>query len=189
MAQLLNTHALSTAAESLWQNGITERYNAIISNVVDRILEDVNCSIVVALAWAISAKNSLKNVFGYSPNQLVFAKNPNLPIVVGSEPPALEGISSSKLIADHLNCMHTARKAFIESEASDKLRIALLRKTRTAISLVYEVGDIVYYKRKNSKRWRGPGIVIGKDSKQIYVKHGGSCLRVNPCHIRPVQTK
>ena len=114
MAQLLNTHALSTAAESLWQNGITERHNAIISNMVDRILEDVNCSIDVALAWATSAKNSLKNIFGYSPNQLVFAKNPNLPIVVGSEPPALEGISSSKLIADHLNCMHTARKAFTD---------------------------------------------------------------------------
>ena len=151
MAQLLNTHVLSTAAESPWQNGITERHNAIVSNMVDRILEDVNnCSIEVALAWALSAKNSLKNVFGYSPNQLVFRKNPNFPTVIGSEPPALEEVSSSKLIADHLNCMHTARKAFIESEASDKLRRALLRKTRTATSLVYEVGDLVYYKRNDS---------------------------------------
>ena len=40
---------------------ITERRNAIISNVVDKILEDVNCSIEVALAWALNAKNSLKN--------------------------------------------------------------------------------------------------------------------------------
>ena len=160
MAQLLNNHVLSTAAESPWQNGITERHNAIISNMVDRILEDVNSSIEVALAWALSAKNSLKNVFGYSPNQLVFGKNPNLPTVIGSE---LEGVSSSKLIADHLNCMHTARKAFIESEASDKLRSALRRKTRTATSLVYEVGDLVYYKRNDSKRWRGPGTAIGKD--------------------------
>ena len=29
--------------------------------------------------------------------------------------------------------------------------------------------------------------VIGKDINQIYVKHGGSYLRVNPCHIRPVK--
>ena len=107
--------------------------------------------------------------------------------MIGSEPPALEGVSSSKLIADHLNCMHTVRKAFIESEASDKLRRALLQKTRTATSLVYEVGDLVYYKRNDSKRWRGPGRVIGKDRNQIYVKHGGSYLRVNPCHIRPVK--
>ena len=187
MAQLLNTHVLSTAAESPWLNGITERHNAVISDIVDRILEDVNCSIEVTPAWALCAKNSLKNVFGYSLNQLVFGKNPNLPTVIGSEPPALEGLSSSKLIADHLNCMHTAREAFIESEASDKLRRALLRKTRTATSLVYEVGDLVYYKRNDSKRWRGPGTVIGKDRNQIYVKHGGSYLRVNPCHIRPVK--
>ena len=60
MAQLLNTHVLSTAAESPWQNDIRERHNAIISNMVDRILEDVNCSIEVAVAWALSAKNSLK---------------------------------------------------------------------------------------------------------------------------------
>ena len=83
--------------------------------------------------------------------------------------------------------MHTARKAFIESEASDKLGRALLRKTRTGTSLVYEVGDLVYYKRNDSRRWRGPGTVIGKDINQIYVKHGGSYLRVNPCHIRPVK--
>ena len=139
MAQLLNTHVLSTAAESPWQNGITERYNAIISNMVDRILEDVNnCSIEVTLAWALSAKNSLKNVFGYSPNQLVFGKNPNFPTVIGSELPALEGVSSSNLIVDHLNCMHTARKAFIESEASDKLRRALLRKRKMKMYLKKE---------------------------------------------------
>ena len=126
-------------------------------------------------------------MFGYSPNQLLFGKNPNLPKVIGSEPPALEGVSSSKLIAEHLNCMHTARKAFIESKASDKLRKALLRKTRTATGLVYEVGDLVYYKRNDPKRWRGPGTVIGKVRNQIYVKHGGSYLRVNPCHIRPIK--
>ena len=187
MAQLLNTHVLSTAAESPWKNCITDRYIAIIHNTGDRALEDVNCSIEVARAWALSAKNSLKNVSGYSPNQLVSGKNPNLPTVIGNEPPALEGVSSSKLTADHLNYMHTARKAFIESEASDKLRGALLRKTRTATSLVYEVGDLVYYKRNDSKRWRGPSTVIGKDRNQIYVKHGGSYLRVNPCHIRPVK--
>ena len=57
MAQLLNTHVLSTAAEPPWQNAKTERHNAIISNMVDRTLEVVNCSIEVALAWALSTKN------------------------------------------------------------------------------------------------------------------------------------
>ena len=68
--------------------------------MIDRILEDVNCFTEVALAWALSAKNSLKNVFQLLINILVFGKNPNLPTVSGSEPPALEGVHSSKLIAD-----------------------------------------------------------------------------------------
>ena len=152
MAQILNTRVLSVADESPWKNGITERHNAVINNMVDRILENVNCSFEVALAWALSAKNSPKNVFGYSPNQFVFGKNPNLPTVIGSEPPTLEGVSSSMLIADHLNCMHTARKVFIESEASNKLRRVLFQKTRTATSLVDEVGNLVYYKTNNSRR-------------------------------------
>ena len=83
--------------------------------------------------------------------------------------------------------MITASKAFIESEALDKLTRALLRKTRTATSMVYEDGDLIYYKKDDPKRWRGPGIVNGKDRNQINVKHGGSYLSVNPCHIRPVK--
>ena len=55
IAQLLNTHVLSTAAESPWPNHITERYNAIINNIGDRTLEDVNCSIEIAPAWALNA--------------------------------------------------------------------------------------------------------------------------------------
>ena len=33
MAQLFNTHVLSTGAESPWQNGITERHNATTGNI------------------------------------------------------------------------------------------------------------------------------------------------------------
>ena len=34
-------------------------------------------------------------------------------------------------------------------------------------------GDLVYYKRKDSEKWKGPGKVIGKENKQLLVKHGG----------------
>ena len=46
--------------------------------MVDKILNEKKCSIEVALAGAISAKNRLQNNYGFSPNQLVFEKNPNL---------------------------------------------------------------------------------------------------------------
>ena len=41
--------------------------------------------------------------------------------------------------------------------------------------------------RNDLKRWRGPGTVIRKARNQIYVKHSGSYLRVNSCHIRLVK--
>ena len=47
----------------------------------------------------------------------------------------------------------------------------------------YLTGDIVYYKRNNSNEWKGPGTVIGQDGQQVLVKHGGSYVRVHPCHL------
>ena len=45
LGQLLNTHILCTSAESPWSNGITEGHNAIIGNMVAKVMKDVPCSI------------------------------------------------------------------------------------------------------------------------------------------------
>ena len=186
LGDLLNSRILTTAAESPWSNGITERHNAMLGGMVEKTMADTNCSLKVAVAWSVSAKNALKNVHGFSPNQLVFGRNPNTPTVIDSAPPALEGVTSSQLIAEHLNALHAARRAYIECEASDKLRRALLKKTRTSTVHNYHTGDQVYYKNRNSKRWHGPGVVIGGINKQVFVKHGGTFLRVNPCNLQHV---
>ena len=81
---------MCTAAESPWSNGICERLNCIIGISVQKIVSDTKCNLTVALSWAVSARNALQNVPGYSPNQLVFGYNPLFPNVVGNEPPALE---------------------------------------------------------------------------------------------------
>ena len=52
-------------------------------------MEDISCSLVVALALA------LQNVYGFSPNQIVFGKNLNFPNVMSAKPPALEGVTQS----------------------------------------------------------------------------------------------
>ena len=189
MASLLGIELLTTAAESPWSNGITERHNALIAIMMEKILDEAHCSKEIALAWSISAKNSLLNVYGFSPNQLAFGHNPNFPALINSTVATAEDASSSKLIADHLNAMHAARKSFVENESSDKLRRAIERKTRTSTAIVYEQGDKVYYKRKNSQRWQGPGHVIGKDSNQVFVKHGGDYYRVSPIDLQPAESK
>ena len=86
-----------------------------------KVMSDVGCSLEVALAWCISAKNSSLNSYGYSPNQFVFGYNPKFPSVIPIKPPALDGVFTNKLIALHLNALHSGRKRFIESEADEKL--------------------------------------------------------------------
>ena len=102
LGELLGIRVNMTPAESPWSNGTVERHNCIIGNMVEKIVVDNQCSMDVALAWAVSAKNALHNVYGHSPNQLVFGRNPNLPSVLTDEPQALEGVTSSELLAQHL---------------------------------------------------------------------------------------
>ena len=125
-------------------------------------------SLEVALAWAVSAKNSLETHLGFSPNQLVFGRNPNYPACLRDKPPALEPPSGSDLVRTHLNAMHSARQAFIQNESSEKLRRALLHQVRPS-GEKFCPGDVVLYRRNQDDKWRGPGTVIGQENKQILV--------------------
>ena len=160
IAELLDCKVITTAAFSPRSNGIVERHNAVTESMILKIVHETKCSVENALVWAVSAKNSLHNNLGYSPNQLVFGRNPNLPSVLTAKPPALRTVTPSELIAEHLNALHTARRAFIQSESSNKLKTALQRQTRDVTTKVFNNGDHVYYKSPDHKKWRGPGVNI-----------------------------
>lgn len=180
----LNIRICTTAAESPWSNGLVERHNAVLGLTVAKTIEDTKCDLDIAVAWAVSAKNSLKNVNGFSPNQLVFGKNPNYPNTFDDFLPALENKTSSQIVAENLNALHSARENFIKNEASSKLKLALKHQTRTSGDVVYNTGDIVFYKRKDIPTWKGPGTVIGQDGQQVLIKHGSTYVRVHPCNIQ-----
>ena len=86
------------------------------------------------LGVSINAKNSLHIVYGFSPSQLVFGRNLNIPSILTDKLPALSRRTQSEEVARLLNAMHDARKAFIESEASEKIRWALRHNVREAIT-------------------------------------------------------
>ena len=186
VAELLGTKVLTTPAYSPWSNGIVERHNAIIENMLLKIIAESKCSMEVALVWATSAKNTLHNNQGFSPNQLTFGRNPNLPSVLTATQPALRTATTSQLIADHINALHAARAAFIKSESSRRIKTALLRKTRTTTIKSFSAGDHVYFKRPDQKEWHGPGVIAGIESNIAYVRHGGIFYRVSPCHLSKV---
>ena len=45
---------------------------------------------------------------------------------------------------------------------------------------MYDLGDLVYYKKKDSDKWKEPGKVLGK-KKQILVKNRGYYVSAYPC--------
>ena len=183
MGEKLNTRIVNTAAESPWSNGINERHNAVLADMITKIMQDVKCSLKDAIVWAVSAKNALANVYGYSPNQLVFGKNPNFPSVLYDKLPALNNESKSKVLLDNLNALHSARQAFISAESNERIRRALRAKTRSYTSDIFQNGDSVYYKREGVPAWKGPGCVIGFEGKTVLVKHGSVYVRVHPSRL------
>ena len=163
--------------------GICERNHSVIDLCVEKMTEDDrDLSIEVALAWAVNAKNAISNYSGFSPYQLVLGQNPNLPSVLTDDLPALEGKSDQDFVAVHLNALHAARKAYVKTETSDRIRRALRHKVRV-VEESFELGDKIFYKRNYDNRWRGPAKVIGQDGKIVYFKHGDQLVRVSTCKI------
>lgn len=179
VAENLNIEVMCTAAYSPWQNGLCEKNHAVTDRCLEMILHDQpNMDLDVALSWAVNAKNCLKMWNGFSSYQLVFGENPNLPSIMDARPPALEGTTISETLAKHLTAMHAARRAFVQSEADEKIRRALRHKIRTS-NAVYHHGDRVYYKRDGNNKWKGPGSIIGQDGKIVLIRHGGVLVRAS----------
>ena len=182
----MNIHIKTTAAESPWSNGLVERHNAVLGLTVEKTMLDSNCDLETAVSWAVSAKNSLRNVNGHSPNQLVFGRNPNFPNVLDNKLPAMECSTSSEIVANNLNAMQTARKEYLKSEASEKLNRALKHQVRTYGDVVYQIGELVYFRRKDDDKWKGPAKVVGIDGKQLLLKQGSGSIRVHSCKVKHV---
>ena len=179
VCSILNVEILTTAAESPWQNGLCEKNHGITDMILLKLKDDYpHVRIDVLLRWANMAKNCLQMWSGYSACQLVFGINPNLPNIFNANLPALDESTISRSLAEHLNILHSSRKAFIESECSERIRRALRHRIR-ASGVVYNRGDRVYYKRDHSLRWLGPAKVIFQDRKIVLLDHGGYYIKVS----------
>ena len=132
----VNIKIASIPAESPWCNGICERHNATLKELLLKVKEDINCPWETALAWAVNAKNSFINVSGFSLHQLVFGKNIYLPSSLNDQLSA--EYSENPLVLEHLNALYSLPQAFMKIESSNKLRHTLrkqTRKTRESLTL------------------------------------------------------
>ena len=127
VASILGVKLFTTAGYSPHQNGLCERVHAVVDLILSKLkMDHPKVDINVLLGWANMAKNSLHTHHGLRSHQLVFGTNPNLPNLLTANPPALEGQTMSTVFAEHFKSLHSAREAFIKSEADERLRRALL---------------------------------------------------------------
>ncbi len=188
MAENFNIETRTTAGYSPWSNGLLERHNQTLTEIILKVKRENRCDWHTALDWALMAKNSMLNVHGYSPYQLVFGQIPNLPSVLVDKLPALEGTTVSAKVGEHISALHASRKAFTEAESSEQIRRELRKQLRPTDDM-YVTGDKVYYKRADCPEWKGPGVVIGQDGAVVFVRHGGTLVRVHQSRLCKTNTQ
>ena len=125
MCEAFNIKIDSTPLYSPWSNGLCKHHNQTLTNMFLKIREDIKCDMDTALAWAVSAKNTLINNNGFSPAQIAFGKNCMFPSIINNKLPALESFNQSRNLELHTATLHSAWRAFIACESSEKIKRAL----------------------------------------------------------------
>ena len=182
MSAGINVH--SDDAEATGSNKICEQQNRVLGDRINIIRSEVNCSLPVALTWAINYLNSVLNIQGFSPSQLVFGLNLILPSVSDGKPPFLSDEGYSKLIRKHLYTQQISRKSFVQANYSATMRRTLNFTVSTSGDTIYINGDKVRYKRAGDKEFRGPGVIVGQDDQCVLIIHQASWVRVHPCRLQ-----
>lgn len=75
------------------------------------------------------------------------------------------------------------QEKLLAKESSEKLTRALKHNLQTYQDPVFVTCDTKYYKRRDSKKRKGPGKVISVNDWQVLIKHGSTYARYHPLHI------
>ena len=185
MCEKFDITVSTSPAESPWCNGVIERHNGILGKMIDSTMEETGCNLETAICWCVNAKNTLCNVQGFSPNQLVFGSNPSTPGLLDDKLKlsTLNTETSSKLVADNMNARNAARQKYLQLENDACIKKALTQRVYEGRNKTYHTGDSVYFKKEKQKTWNGPALVVGQLGNVVIVKQGGLIYRVHPCKI------
>ena len=171
--------------EAPYSNGICERHNGIIDEMCRKTLQKTRCSLKTALMWSINAKNSLLNIYGFSPQQLVLGNNCSLPTIFEQKDvPCFNEETISKMVADNILAMRTSREEFMKVESDKRIKRALKSRVYQYNNEAVVPGDEVYYKRLKNKDYHGPATVVGEVDNTVIIRHGGQLMRLHASKLR-----
>ena len=192
-SEFYGTKIRSAAGQAHWQQGAVERHNRLWKEIWDRIVDDHSVGgseVHLAVTAVNSAVNELRRKHGYSPSQAVWGRDPDVPgeLLDGKDLEHYDHV----VTRDHQRAREhalrvAAKETFFRCQTDDKLRRALLQRSRVS-GPDLSVGDFVYFyrKAKNQKfwQWHGPATVIGHEGMNLWVAKGGRCHLVAPEHLR-----
>ena len=194
------------AGESAWQLGKHSKHLQTLKEQMNLLSLEVGTSFEPEeiLALAVSAKNSLHNIRGYSPNQWAFGQNHNriASFLQQHDILPLQAKRQDDDFEKQLQIETTAQKLFLEADAKRRLGRALRNRCRPVKEFL--VGQLVYYFRRDRREgnkyggtWYGPARVLCHEKTNmsegnnhsgsvVWISHAGVLLRCSPEQIRPV---
>ena len=164
----------------------------MLTKVMDQMQPDDYPQWLECVDCTIEAKNQLMRRGGYSPNQLVFGRDPEYPgDDLWDENP--NPISNGAIVEDAIanfsfRTRQKAREAVLQSLDHRAARIALNSRPRPKRE--FRPGDeVAVWRRgrgikKSMARWRGPGIVAGEAGGNYWVSMPGSFVKCSPEQLR-----
>ena len=202
---LLLSHGVEirqAAARAPWQIGTTERHGGILKEIMYKSIQAKQLSGAEAIsalcAEAARAKNVLINHNGYSPAQWVLGHQPtDLTSLASQDPNEHLGLHQNILDSEEkppqerfmlqLLIRQIAKESFIQTDTSQRLRRALLRKS-TPLRGPYNPGDMVCFSRNG--KWYGPARVLGKEGRSsLWIIDGGVTFLVAEVGVRPASAQ
>ena len=184
LCQNFNIRILTTAGYSPFQNGLCERNHSVVDEIIDRMMTSGRyTSVKAALGAAIFAKNIHITSLGFSPYQIAFGTNPRIPGAIENEPPAENGTNVTSLVQKRLQSIFDARKAMSEVDNKHRLKAAE-KSSHISKFKFYNMGDEVYFRIGNNKKWSGPGKVIAQDGKLLFIRHGRNLIVASPSRVQ-----
>ena len=192
------TSVVSIAGKAHWQAGKVERHNQTIKRMMESVIRHGNVKGPEDMdrvgRETVQAKNELVREHGWSPNILVFGKEPRAFGEIHSQgnPAAFHpnaGCQGTN-VAKRVKYRFHARLSFLKSQVRDMLGRTLEQRTRKLHQP--EQGQLVFFwrearhrrKQNPASNWMGPGFVVGVQGTNAWVSCGGRCFLVAGEHIR-----
>ena len=180
---------IKTTAYHPQSNGALERAHSTIKNLLKTSIEDHSTEWDQNLKIICMAYNTMKNEgTGYSPFQLTFGREVNLPSMLSTTP---------KVKYEELLNLWKRRHEHYLQKAKEKIEIQKIKYKKlqdSKISIpqgVYEPGDLVKFinnhpENKLSPSWKGPAVIVEHQENNNYtILFNNKRIRIHANQLMP----